>query len=428
MVVTRNARQWHVDFDVDGLARGLDAGHLELSLSGVTDWPGVSPDHHVEVWLNGHQVADEWFTGQVQRRITLPMAALTLREGSNRLTLRLPADSGAGADVVNLDYVEVHYPRRLLARDGGLHFHGSAEAFRIDGLARPAPSVYRMVDGRAERIEAFKVDGRGPYTVFVPGTSRRADYWVQSAGDFAAPTIEPGRVHANITRGRADYLMIAHPDFIDGLAPLAAHHRKQGRQVRVVDLHAIYDQFSHGRVDAAAIQAYIRATAVRMGYDHVLLVGGDSRDYRNSLGSDSISFVPSLYTATGSLVQFAPSDALLVDLDADGVPDLPIGRLPVRTPAELAAVIDKTLAYAGRPAERTGVIAADRQEPGLSFSSQAQNFTADLGSAWQVTPAFVDQLDVAGARSELIARINEGVSLTAYVGHSAPRSGVSTAC
>jgi hypothetical protein len=419
MVVTGSARQWYIDFDLEGLARGIDAGYLTLSLSGVTDWPGVSPDHHVEVWLNGRQVSEEWFNGQVQRRVTLPMSSLALQETGNRLTLRLPADTGAGADVVNLDHLEVHYPRRLEADDDGLRFRGRAEVFRVEGLSRPDASVYRVIDGHAERVENVKVEGRGPYTALIPGASSVGDYWIQPGDEHPLPVIEPGRLHDNIARGRADYLMIAHPDFIDGLAPLVDHHRAQGRQVRVVDLHAIYDRFSHGRVDAAAIQAYIRSTADRMGYDHVLLVGGDSRDYRNSLGSDSISFVPSLYTTTGSLVQFAPSDALLVDLDADGVPDLPIGRLPVRTPAELAAVIEKTLDYANRPIERTGVIAADRQEPGLSFSAQAQGLVVELGADWSIAPAFVDQLDIAGARSELIGAINAGVALTAYVGHSA---------
>ena len=70
-------------------------------------------------------------------------------------------------------------------------------------------------------------------------------------------------------------------------------------------------QFSHGQVDAAAIGRLISARTARQArYQHVLLVGGDSYDYRNSAGSGSISFIPSLYVDTSDLVQYAPSDAL----------------------------------------------------------------------------------------------------------------------
>lgn len=42
------------------------------------------------------------------------------------------------------------------------------------------------------------------------------------------------------------------------------------------------------------------------------------------------------------------SDAAFGDLDGDGIPDIPVGRIPGRTPAELAAVVKKILAWESR--------------------------------------------------------------------------------
>ncbi|TVQ28776.1 MAG: hypothetical protein EA370_16090 [Wenzhouxiangella sp.] len=420
MNVNSSPRQWHFDFVVDQLVRGRWGGALEISLSGITDWPNVSPDHHVEVYLNGDLVADEWFTGQTHRQVQVELPPGLLVDGSNRLTLRMPADTGAGADIVNLDHFSVHYPRRLVADASGLNFESSARAVKITGLTQSDPSVFRLVDGRVELVDPVKADKSADHAYIVlKGTGQPTRWFVATEQGTLTPTVEPGRLPADIQRGRADYLIISHPDFLAGLAPLVAYHRAQGRTVRVVDVFDIYDQFSHGRFDARAIRDYIRVTAPRMGFEHVLLVGSDTVDYRNTLGSNSISFMPSLYARTGSLVSFAPADALFVDLDDNGVPDLPIGRLPVRTEAELAAVIGKTLDYASRPSGLSVTFAADRQEPGLSFAHSADQFMAPLPSSWAVTRAYVDELGVAGARNVLLDSFDSGAALTAFYGHSA---------
>lgn len=421
MSVNSTPRQWHFDFAIDRLIASRWGGELQVSLSGVTDWPDVSPDHHVEIYLNGKRVADEWFTGQVQRHVRVQLPPGLLVDGANRLTLRMPADTGASVDIVNLQHFSVQYPRSLVADAEGIQFESSAAAVEVIGSGLEKASIFRLVDGRREVVDPVvlgQVD-RHKVRLLLEGPGGASRWFVATELGLLTPLFEPGRQSTDIRRGRADYLIISHPDFIDGLAPLVNFHRDHGRVVRVVDVFDIYEQFSHGRFDARAIRDYIRATAQVMGYEHVLLVGSDTIDYRNTLGSDSISFIPSLYARTGSLISFAPADALFVDLNDDGVPDLPIGRLPVRTVAELSAVIEKTLDYAARPPGLSLVFAADRQEPGLSFAQGADQFMAPFASAWSLTRAFVDELGVAGARDVLMGGLDDGVALTAFYGHSA---------
>ena len=96
---------------------------------------------------------------------------------------------------------------------------------------------------------------------------------------------------------------------------------------------AIYAAFSDHAPDPKALQRYV-ATYGR-NFKTVLLVGGDSYDPYDYLGLGSISFIPSFYQRVNEFVAFGPTDELVVDRDGDRIPDVPIGRLPVRTAAEL---------------------------------------------------------------------------------------------
>ena len=104
----------------------------------------------------------------------------------------------------------------------------------------------------------------------------------------------------------AEYLVISHPDFIDGLEPLVEAREAQGLTVNVVDVNDIYAAYSFGVFDPQAIRDYIAYAAAELGTQSVLLVGGDTYDYRNYLGVNSISFIPSLYASTGRYVALRP--------------------------------------------------------------------------------------------------------------------------
>jgi hypothetical protein len=228
------------------------------------------------------------------------------------------------------------------------------------------------------------------------------------------PTIEPAPLGADITSGTAQYLVIAHPDFIGPeLDTLVQARVAQGLAVKVVDVRDVYAQYSDGIFDAAAIREYIRHAAAQMGTEYVLLVGGDTYDYRNYLGLGTISFIPSLYAATDEIVQYAPVDPLYADVDNDNVPDLAIGRLPVRTSAELATIVGKTLAYATKSYGQTAVFAADE-----GFVGHSDSFIGQLPGGWVSHKAYIDEVGVTAANATLVSQVNEGVALTSFVGHS----------
>ena len=426
MLLAFDGEPVELDFELpmDHVAAGWTT--LNVRLWGVTNWP-EQPDHHVQVLLNGRQVADERFDGLVDVPLSIQVAAGFLRKGSNTLTLRMPGDTGVAFDMVVLDTYGIEYSRRFVAREGRLAFEGRAEVYEVGGLASDEIVVYRLTElpsglevSYSPRVEVT-AEGRGFRARFA-GSRWNAPgrYLVTTASRLLTPAIEPARPEADITSDWADFLMISHPSFIEDLAPLVEAREAQGWTVKVVDVEDVYSQFSGGVFDAYAIQAYIAHAVAEMGVRAVLLVGGDTFDYLDYLGLGSLSFIPSLYTDTGSDAFFTPSDPLMADVDGDRVPDVAIGRFPVRTSAELAAVVGKTLDYETGGHLYTSVFAADGNEPFTPFTQTTAALIDSLPAGWQADRALIDEVGVETARTSLIDALNRGVALTTFIGHSGP--------
>ena len=398
---------------------------LHLSLWGVTDWPGSKPDHHVIVSFNGVAVADRTFDGLVDASMQVPLAAGVVREGANTLTVTVVGDTGFDFDLVNIESYGLTYPRAFVSENNRLTFVGNAGKFEVSRLTSPDVVVYGMTGRIPIRLTQVSSvpDGNSAFrTIFagIPGRAAATTYLVSAVGALGKPSLAPARPQVDLLAGRATYLVISHPNFLDGLGALVSAKQAQGFTVKVVNVEDIYAQYSGGVFDPAAIRRYLQAARPRLGVTHVLLVGGDTYDYHDYLGVGSVSFVPTLYAQTDDIVRFAPSDALLADVDGDQVPDLAIGRFPVRTRQELATMVTKTLAYSSRG--RRSVFAADAADEATSFSQLSDEMLATLPSTWsvQAQTAYIDQLGLGGARTTLLSALNQGVALTNYVGHSGP--------
>jgi len=419
-----------VTMELNDVALGGNSGSTRAKMSvkvwGASDLPG-SNDHRMQIAFNGQTLMDERFDGLQAK--SFDMSLEQVDEGANQVTLTLPTQPGVGLDAVNVNEIEVKYPRQFVAQDNRLAFTSQFRQFRVRGFRSETDELDVVVlredqDGAVTEVtNAQALCRHGNCTVRFGGSGQVANYYVSANPHAASPkAIVDGQ---DIMSGNANYLIISHPDFIgdagdNQLEELANELQSEMGSVAIVDVEQIYAQFSGHVFDPTAIQRYIAYAQANRGTSYVLLVGGDVYDYRQFENDEATSFIPSLYAATGSNITFAPVDAKYVDVDDDNVPDLPIGRLPVRTTAQLTALLSKRSDYLNRSYAGTALMVADRYDEvqQYDFASDAQAVAEGYLQSFQVSTAYVDDLGTRGARDALTSQINQGITLTAFFGHS----------
>jgi hypothetical protein len=154
---------------------------------------------------------------------------------------------------------------------------------------------------------------------------------------------------------------------------------------------------------------------------YVVLLGDDTFDTHDYLGTGAVAYVPSLLAWDGEFGRI-PSENRYADLDGDGRPDLAIGRLPAQTPADAEAMVDKIEQAPGviASADPAHVFAVDNTGPldSTSFRGAADAVAQTLPAGPTATFA-----DLAGGRTQardaLFAGLR-GALATHYFGHAGP--------
>lgn len=404
-------KSWDYTFELDQYLPGVAPVSLTLDVYGGNSYY-QNPDHHIQVLVNSQTVADFLFDGKTAQSLTA--GDLPILSDTNTFTVTLPGDTGASSDVIYLDGYTISYPRTLIAEQGRLAFSSDSTTLKVSGFDSPDVIVYRIDGNQPVFLSgASMLDEGGAFSATFAGTGSPAQYWVSSVSGLLKAQITPGRPAVDIDSTAADYVMISHPDFIDALSPLVRARMQQGYSVRVVNVEDIYAQYHYGIFDPQAIKDYITHAYHNMGARYILLVGGDTYDYHDYLGLASKSFIPTFYTCVDHLSPYQPVDPLYADIDGDQVPDLALGRFPVRNLDELNAIITKTLAYDTIDYANSSVFSSD-----VSFSIYSDDWAALLPEGWTKQFANLDQLPTTEAKGILMNNMNAGTALVNYFGHS----------
>ena len=245
----------------------------------------------------------------------------------------------------------------------------------------------------------------------------------------------------------ADYVIIAHSDFINAVAPLATHRAvNDGLRVFSTTVEAIYDAYP-GYTDYEAIKEYIydayhNWTPPALSY--VLLVGDGIRD--STIHSQQIgavqTFIPpyplTMYplwcrTNPNCKPWEAASDNRFATMDGedDYLADVFIGRLPVNTVDEATTVVQKITDYELHPPqwpwnERVLFFAGNELDaPYHRYSDEVYDEHVFAGSNWRRVyfctsncnePHLYDNINTA--RERTVQELTVGGLLASYVGHS----------
>ncbi len=409
-------------FDLPGWAGGdVD---LAVSLWGNTEDMTVNPDHRALLQVNGQQVAESAWDGKGWRTITATLPSAIVQPAGNTFALVAPGDTGATVDVLFLNRIDLTYSRRLDAADGQLLFTAEAGApLAVSGVNAAQALLWDVTDSTAAQpVSGFAVDSAGLSFQDAAAEGLRR-YAVADRAALRAPlAIQPASyVDLRQNVEGADYIAIAPADFIPALQPLLDFRRAQGLRVTVATIDDVYDTFSGGMIDPAAIRDYMlyaRDNWPGQAPRHLLLVGDASYDYQGFLTGSTPNFVPTYLLQTHFVGETA-SDNWFVSLDdEDDRPDMAVGRIPAQTAQQVADVVAKTLAYEQDPrsaewARRALFVADDKQS---SFQEISDDLAANfLPTAYEVEKVYLGQ--AGDPNAEVIQQLNQGVGLLTYVGH-----------
>ncbi len=419
---------------------------LRADLIGVTNWSGVAPDHQVRLEVGGQTVVEESFDGIAAKQIKtlLPLTS----NGLIDVNVVVTGQTGFDFDLNYLDGLRLRYPRLPVASDNRLFIDAlqsgfsRPDAWQTDDENYNDRITYSNFEGDGD-VAGFRVDGltSGPVVAYVGrGDDWRwlaqtngnngdvvlpsetgSSYWVSSTMALHQARIETVNENLAIASGQADYIIISHPLFLSSLQPLIDLQESRGLDVKVVDVQQIYAQYADHVPEAQAIQRYLDHANTSIGAQYVLLVGADTYDYKNFLGTNSVSLIPTQYTPSGEIIRYAPADALYADSNRDGAPEFAIGRLPVRSITELEAIQAKLAAVSGNVNQRNLVLVAARSDAGGDFDDINDDLAARLPSAWNsIARAYIDQIGVGPAQGALQAALSANPTMISFVGHSAP--------
>ncbi len=424
-----------VEFELDTQSRIDQTARLNLSLGGLTDHP-AAPDHHVVARVNGTEIGELFFDGASVQNWVIDIPAGTLAVGSNNIDIVAAGGTAAPFDIFLLDQVQLDYRRALQAVDGRLDFaDDKAQLMRAEGFGGSA-SGYAWQDGALSRLQ---IDRSASGSLIWHTLDGKADYWVSNADRLLRPvSTVPHQSDSLINETSQDFLVIAHPAFLPQNGE-TDHPLNRFMQARSLDgwtpglynIEEIQARYGWGMPLPDALTHFLADADAQLDFEHVLLVGSDSYDYRDVLGLGSISFIPTRYAAT-QFIPHTPSDALLADLDGDGVSDKAIGRWPVRNLGDLDSIVQKTLDWTQMKDLASTVWVTDSQDSRQSsFTAQVERMLEPLMAArWpfeNMERIYFDEiapspgLSVAEtARTLLFEQIEQGQTLTGFVGHGSP--------
>jgi hypothetical protein len=399
-------------------------GPLTLTVAGASLFPAT---HTLSVTLASDVRTTSWAGTDIFSR------SVSFLTGSGPVGVALMP--GAAVDGAHIDSVSWEVPVQLSFGQRGAAFVGASGYWRYQLSGLPSGAALYDVTNPAAPVRLTI----GPDSFEVNVATARS-YLMAGPGTLFAPAIS---AHAPVDLAmplNAQAIYIVPDAFVSALAPLVDQRRSQGYSVAVVRAAAIYDTWGGGQVSPQAIRSFLRYAAATWSVKPiaVTLVGDGTSDPRNYLGIGQTSWMPPYLAAVDPGLGETACESCFAQLDGnspldDALPDLLIGRLPVKSADELGQLAQKIIAYenakdVGAWRGRAAYLADDTDVVN-DFAYVQNQSIGSLPADVAVTRVYYDPDAPAGepwrTRDSLLAfqRTMDtfgGAAVVSYMGHGLP--------
>jgi hypothetical protein len=363
-----------------------------------------------------------------------------------------------------MDYIELNAYRELKMEGNQMDFRnvnatgtGRLSAYVLSGI--PANLfIWEITDPTTPTIINYNQSGNSAQFQLYSDSLR--SFIAHNGGYYNVDPIgkiDNQNLHAT---AQCDYVICYHKNFEAQAEELADYHRtKNNLAVFTVDQELLYNEFSGGARDIAALRNFMKMLYDR-GIDngtktprYLLLMGDASFDYKSRYSNNTNYVLTFESQASNSPLTSYSSDDFFGLLDdhegqnCSGALDLGIGRFPVTTASEAERLIDKIKIYQEQHAAPMGDQSFTNTETPnmadwrnmLCFIGDDQDYNIHVSQADIMAEyiadnypdynidklyldAYVQQTTPGGqrypeAKRDLNLRINSGALLLNYTGH-----------
>ncbi|MGC9521781.1 MAG: C25 family cysteine peptidase [Anaerolineae bacterium] len=397
--------------------------------------------HSITVLLNGHDIyTDTWAAG-TERVFTVTVPSSHLLSGTNTVSITVHAGS------LYVNRFRLTYGNKYMATDDALFFDGDRAGsweFQVGGFTTDTVRFLDITDPRTPlQLDGIPTPNGDTYTFAITQTipSERR-YYAVAPTQIHSPTsiVRDATSNLHSDEQGADYIIITHADFTDAAQKLAVHRAGQGLRTVVVDVQDVYDEFNFGIPDPEAVRTFLSYAYHNWrppAPTYVVLFGDGHYDPKGNLDIDAppsymLPYLANIYQSR--LIKTAADNRYVAVAGDDSFPDMHIGRLPVNSQAEAAALVTKIISYEEKPigewSHEVSFIADDAD--GAGDFSQHLNLVADshLPAPYQAEKIYLEfsdedteeeeqQTKILAAQTAIREAINQGRLIVNYAGHGA---------
>jgi hypothetical protein len=394
---------------------------LELAIQGGTDMA-----HRIDVAFNGHTLGTVALHGVEQPSFTFSVPQSWLVAGTNNVTL---TSLNGYDDVSVLAKTRLTYQHLLRADNGAFDTNLSGgRAVTIGGFSSNRVRAFDVTEAQrpVELRTTVAADPQSGYaaTFTTPAGGIRTIMTFDSERLVTPPELAANTPsswsdtngNSNGSKAAANFYIFSNRSFLSNAATLKSVRDAEGIATEIIDVDDLYDEFNFGIRSPEAIRAFCKLAS---GWKHapsaVLLLGDASVDPRNYLGMGTFDYVPTKLVRT--LLLRTAADDWFTDFNDDGIADIPVGRIPVDTPAEAALVIGK-IASRGTPSgpwANKSLFVAD-SSPEFDFAAVGASLSHQLPLS--MNSQLIDFAHTSNAHDDIIESMNSGSLLMTYIGHA----------